>query len=177
MKDYLVFSLLGILALCMGGCGGSNLKTSSSKGLVTHTKSGEAALSNVSSIAVGESSTIAAQEIKKQEDLRRVTVIYFDYDSSTVRLDFKDVLAAHAGYLVDNPSKHLVLEGHTDQRGTREYNLALGERRGQAVRRQLLILGASQSQIDIVSFGEERPDVFGQTEEEFSLNRRVEIVY
>ena len=176
MKDYLMFSLLGILVLCIAGCGGSNLQTSST-GLVKNKKNGEGAMSSVSSIAIGESSKVAALEIKNREDLRRITVIYFDYDSSIVRSDFKEVLAAHAGYLVEKPSGRVVLEGHTDQRGTREYNLALGERRGQSVWRQLLILGASESQIDIVSFGEERPDMFGQTEQEFSLNRRVEIVY
>lgn len=104
-------------------------------------------------------------------------VIYFDYDSAQIRADFGDIVAAHASLLAANPDLSVTLEGHADERGSREYNLALGERRALAVRRQLVLLGASAGQIRSVSYGEERPAVDGHDEQSYSLNRRVEMVY
>jgi peptidoglycan-associated lipoprotein len=106
-----------------------------------------------------------------------VRVIYFDYDSSTVRAEFSGTISAHAGYLAANPSTNVTLEGHADERGSREYNLALGERRALSVRRQLVLLGASAGQVKTVSYGEERPVVDGHDEESYALNRRVELIY
>lgn len=106
-----------------------------------------------------------------------VRIIYFDYDSANIRSDFADTIAAHAAYLTDNPSASVTLEGHADERGSREYNLALGERRALAVRRQLVLLGASAGQVTAVSYGEERPVADSHNEEAYSLNRRVELVY
>lgn len=104
-------------------------------------------------------------------------VIYFDYDSTTIRSDFEGVVQAHASYLAENPATSVALEGHADERGTPEYNLALGERRALALRRQLVLLGATAAQIRSVSYGEERPVAEGHDEQSYSLNRRVEIVY
>ncbi|MGD9600503.1 MAG: peptidoglycan-associated lipoprotein Pal [Gammaproteobacteria bacterium] len=104
-------------------------------------------------------------------------VIYFDYDSTTIRGDFEGVVQAHASYLAANPGTSIALEGHADERGTPEYNLALGERRALAVRRQLVLLGANAGQIRTVSYGEERPVAEGHDEQAYGLNRRVEIVY
>ena len=106
-----------------------------------------------------------------------VRIIYFDYDSATIRSDFADTIAAHANFLAHNPGSSVTLEGHADERGSREYNLALGERRALAVRRQLVLLGASAGQIQTVSYGEERPVEDGHDEGSYSLNRRVELVY
>ncbi len=106
-----------------------------------------------------------------------VRIIYFDYDSATIRSDFADTIAAHANFLAHNPGSSVTLEGHADERGSREYNLALGERRALAVRRQLVLLGASAGQIKTVSYGEERPVEDGHDESSYSLNRRVELVY
>ena len=104
-------------------------------------------------------------------------IIYFDFDSSEVRAGDTDVVSRHAIQLASNPGAQVRLEGHADERGSREYNIGLGERRAQAVRRLLLIQGASASQIATVSFGEERPQAEGGDEEAWSLNRRVEINY
>ena len=104
-------------------------------------------------------------------------VIYFDFDSSEVRGDFTDVVSRHALHLANNPSTQVRLEGHADERGSREYNIGLGERRSQSVRRMLLIQGASASQISTVSFGEERPAAMGSSEADYAENRRVEIRY
>ena len=104
-------------------------------------------------------------------------VIYFDFDQSDLRAEYADVLQAHASNLATDRGAQIRLEGHADERGSREYNIGLGERRSQAVRRLLLIQGASADQISTVSFGEERPAAFGSDEESWQLNRRVEIKY
>jgi peptidoglycan-associated lipoprotein len=103
--------------------------------------------------------------------------IYFDFDSSEVRAEDADVVARHAVQLSNNAGMTVRLEGHADERGSREYNIGLGERRSQAVRRMLLIQGASASQISTVSFGEERPAEFGSDESAYAKNRRVVIQY
>mgnify|MGYP001812382490 CR=1 FL=1 len=109
------------------------------------------------------------------EDL--ANVLYFDYDSSELRPEDADTVRRHAVVLADNPNANVRLEGHADERGSREYNIGLGERRSQTVRRLLLIQGASAGQIQTVSFGEERPVALGSNEDAYSQNRRVEIKY
>jgi peptidoglycan-associated lipoprotein len=104
-------------------------------------------------------------------------VIYFDFDQSELRPEYADQLARHADRLSNNNRDSMRLEGHADERGSREYNIGLGERRSQAVRRMLLIQGATSDQISTVSFGEERPAAFGSDEDAYQQNRRVEIKY
>tara|TARA_R110000782_G_scaffold24497_1_gene63798 strand:+ start:768 stop:1283 length:516 start_codon:yes stop_codon:yes gene_type:complete len=105
------------------------------------------------------------------------TVIYFDFDSSEVRAQDQDIVAAHAIRLNEDSFASVRLEGHADERGSREYNIGLGERRAQAVRQLLMIQGVNASQIQTVSFGEERPDAMGSSESDYARNRRVEIKY
>jgi peptidoglycan-associated lipoprotein len=105
------------------------------------------------------------------------TVIYFDFDSSEVRADFADVIAAHARRLAAGGGVRVRLEGHTDERGSREYNIGLGERRAQAVRRALMLQGAADGAISTVSYGEEKPAAEGSSEDAWAQNRRVEILY
>lgn len=104
-------------------------------------------------------------------------IIYFDFDQSELRPEYGDLLARHAQQLANNSRMKVRLEGHADERGSREYNIGLGERRSQSVRRMLLIQGASAEQISTVSFGEERPAELGSDEEAYAQNRRVEIKY
>src|ERR1700722_19394644 len=104
-------------------------------------------------------------------------IIYFDFDKSEIRPDGAEIVSAHAKYLAANPSVRVRLEGHTDERGSREYNIGLGERRAQSVRRALLLQGATETQLSTVSYGAERPAVAGHDEAAWSKNRRVEIVY
>jgi peptidoglycan-associated lipoprotein len=104
-------------------------------------------------------------------------VVYFDYDSFEVRSEFTGALEANARYLKANPSRKVALEGHTDERGGREYNLALGQKRAEAVRRSLALLGVTESQMEPVSFGEEKPAALGADEASFAKNRRVELTY
>ena len=103
--------------------------------------------------------------------------VYFDFDKSDIKSEFRDLIAAHAEYLADHPSASITLEGHCDERGSREYNMGLGERRANAVRKFLMVQGASASQIETISYGEERPVAFGHDEASWHLNRRAEIIY
>ena len=104
-------------------------------------------------------------------------VIYFDYDSYIVKPEFQAVIEAHAQFLKSSPRARVSLEGHTDERGSREYNLALGQKRADAVRQSLTLLGVSAAQIESVSFGEEKPAVAGSDEAAYAKNRRAEFFY
>ncbi len=112
-----------------------------------------------------------------EEEAPMTMIIYFDFDQSELRPEYVDLLARHVAELSNNGRTTVRLEGHADERGSREYNIGLGERRSQSVRRMLLIQGASTGQISTVSFGEERPVAFGSDESSWQQNRRVEIKY
>lgn len=107
----------------------------------------------------------------------RQRVVYFDYDQDALKPEFEQIMACHAKYLQDRPSARITLEGNADERGSREYNRGLGERRGNAVSSALQANGGSASQLDVVSYGEERPTCTDSMESCWSQNRRVEIVY
>lgn len=121
----------------------------------------------------------AAQALAQQEEAAKALahIIYFDFDQATIKAEYRAALNGHAAYLSQNPSAKIVLEGHADERGTREYNIALGERRGNAVSRYLVVQGVSVDAIEVVSFGEERPVNEGHDSASWSENRRVEIRY
>jgi peptidoglycan-associated lipoprotein len=104
-------------------------------------------------------------------------VIYFDYDSAEITSSDQELLVQHSGYLVANPGQHITLEGHTDERGSREYNIALGDRRAQSVQRIMELNGVLPEQVTVVSYGEEKPAAEGHGDAVWRLNRRVEIVY
>jgi peptidoglycan-associated lipoprotein len=104
-------------------------------------------------------------------------VIYFDFDRSDIRPEYATLINNHAKHLAGTPAIKIRVEGHTDERGSREYNIALGERRAQAVRRALMLQGAGDSQLTTVSYGEERPAAPGSDESAYEKNRRVELVY
>ena len=104
------------------------------------------------------------------------TIIYFDFDRSELRTEYDDLIAAHAANMNANTLMTVRLEGHADERGSREYNVGLGERRAQTVRRMLLLNGVAPDQISTVSYGEEQPVEFGSNESSYTKNRRVELV-
>ena len=104
-------------------------------------------------------------------------LVYFDYDSFVIKPEFQAVIEAHARFLKANAGRKIAIEGHTDERGGREYNLALGQKRAEAVRRALGLLGVTDSQMEAVSFGKEKPANTASTEAAFAENRRAEIVY
>ncbi len=117
------------------------------------------------------------QQRLKFEELRKEHVIYFDFDRSSISADFSEVLNAHGEYLVQHPNVRVMIEGHADERGTPEYNIALGERRAKAVVKYLQSMGVSPSQMSIVSYGEEKPLDFSRTDSGFAKNRRAVLVY
>jgi peptidoglycan-associated lipoprotein len=104
-------------------------------------------------------------------------VIYFDYDRDEIRPEFRHIIESLVNYLANHPNTVVTLEGHTDERGSREYNLALGEKRALAVHRQIGLMGADAGHARTVSYGEERPAALGHDEQSYGLNRRVEIIY
>jgi peptidoglycan-associated lipoprotein len=124
----------------------------------------------VTGVDLDKSNSSAAMQIANR-------VVYFDYDSFAIRPEFQSVIETHAKIIRADKSKKVAIEGHTDERGGREYNLALGQKRAEAVRRALGLLGVSENQIEAVSFGKEKPAVLGSTEAAMEKNRRAEISY
>ena len=126
-------------------------------------------------------SSVASVDLSKSEAAKMMAnlpkVIYFDFDSFVVKDEFKPVVEANAKALTADRKRHVAVEGHTDERGGREYNLALGQKRAEAVAKSLSLLGASASQVEAVSFGKEKPAVQGSDESAWSQNRRAEIAY
>ncbi len=156
---------------------------------IVNTEGAESDAYKVDSATIAEVDLDSNRELSVVEQLMQSTefsdpnsplyrrTIYFEYDSSLVLEEFIVVLEAHANYLMSNPNQRITLEGHSDERGTREYNIALGEQRAKAVFKMLQLIGVMNSQIDIVSYGEEKPAVQGRDDHALSLNRRVEVVY
>ncbi|MBB5461113.1 peptidoglycan-associated lipoprotein [Paraburkholderia sp. Cpub6] len=138
----------------------------------TVTSSGQAA--NASALSTGPSTI---DELNNPNSPLAKRSIYFDFDSYTVRDDYQALLQAHADYLRRHPSQHVLIQGNTDERGTTEYNLALGERRSQAVMRELETLGVPVTQLEAVSLGKEKPVALGHDEASWSQNRRADLVY
>ena len=103
--------------------------------------------------------------------------VYFDFDSFVVKTEFQGLVEAHGKFLVGNPGRRLVIEGNADERGSREYNLALGQKRAEAVKSRLRLLGAAEAQIETVSFGEEKPVATGSDEASWAQNRRADLNY
>jgi len=120
---------------------------------------------------------IAATNIAAVGPMGVTKVIYFDYDSFTIKPEFQGAVEAHAKYMAANKTRKLSVEGHTDERGGREYNLALGQKRAEAVRRALALLGVTDTQVEAVSFGKEKPANSGTDEAALAKNRRAEMNY
>jgi len=119
----------------------------------------------------------AAELLEQAEGELANRIVYFEYDSAKLTSESIEILESHGNFVAGNGEVSVRLEGHADERGSREYNIALGDRRAQSVRRVLLFQGASSDQIETVSYGEEKPAVLGQDEESWSKNRRVELIY
>ena len=172
-NQFFKVSLLVISLFVLGACSStSETDDSSSDDMQSSSNSSSG---SASSSAGSNSGQLTQEQIRAQNALRQ-TVFYFDFDVAEFQPADRETLTYHARDLAANPSKRLRLEGHADERGTREYNLALGERRANGILNYFIVNGASRSQIEVVSYGEERPEQSGQTENAYSRNRRVEIV-
>ena len=162
--------LFVISLFLLGACS----STSEMEDESTNTESA-ASSSSSSSSGAGSSNQLTQEQIRAQNALRQ-TVFYFDFDVAEFKPADRETLTYHARDLAANSGKRIRLEGHADERGTREYNLALGERRANGILNYFIVNGASRSQIEVVSYGEERPEQSGQSEQAYSRNRRVEVV-
>lgn len=162
--------LTGLLAIALAGCGRDTIPDPDVDTEVPPTSGSMAQQGGMDDRGMAD-----GEFFEDEEPL--TMVIYFDFDKSDLRPEYADLLARHAARLANNSRTSVRLEGHADERGSREYNIGLGERRSQSVRRMLLIQGASSDQVSTVSFGEERPVAFGSDEASYQQNRRVEIKY
>ena len=149
-------------------------------------KEGEVAVEDRSEIVVDSAATtssvgaygdLSIESLNDPNSPLAQRIIYFEFDSSDVAEQDREIVAAHAAFLAANPDVKVNVEGHADERGAREYNIGLGDQRAQSVRRMLEFQGVAPMQISTVSFGEEKPAVEGHDESAWSMNRRVELVY
>lgn len=169
-----------IAALALVGCANRNTVPAATGASETTGAASSAGADTgaASTQGTGAGSGIGVSPLSDQEQsLLKQVVVYFEFDSSDIRPEFNAMLAAHGHYLAMHPNIQLRLEGNTDERGSREYNIGLGERRAEAVRRVLLLQGASADQLSVVSYGEERPVATGHNEAAWRQNRRVDLVY
>jgi len=169
-------ALLGVVALVMAGCSSVNLDNPP---VDDRSTGGSAAGAGGDSVVAKTTVAPAAEDKSSSQDaIANVSrLVYFDYDSYAIKPEFQALIDAHARNIKADPKRKVVIEGHTDERGGREYNLALGQRRAEAVRRALGLLGVPDSQVEAVSFGKEKPAVPGSDEAAWSKNRRAEISY
>ncbi|WP_456371965.1 peptidoglycan-associated lipoprotein Pal [Thiolapillus sp.] len=159
--------------LVLSGCSSTGTKD----GMEGGAGSGMGSESGTSTSAAGDAGKWTGSPLDDPNSPLYEKVIYFDFDTAEIRPEYVDTLRAHAEYLVNTPDARLVIEGHCDERGSREYNIALGERRANSVKRFLEAEGVSPVQLDTVSYGEERPVNPGHNEAAWAQNRRAELVY
>ena len=170
-----IFSSL-VLAATLAGCG-SDVKLNDvpvedrTSSATQGSGAAGAASSSVAPVQIG------ATDVSVAGPANTAKIVYFDFDSYVVKPEFQSVIDAHAKYLTANKSRKVAIEGHTDERGGREYNLALGQKRSEAVRRALELLGVADAQVEAVSFGKEKPAASGLDEAAMAKNRRAEINY
>ena len=126
---------------------------------------------------IQDATAIQPDALEDPNSMLSQRIIYFAFDSDEIGAENFDLIAAHGAYLADNPDISMRLEGHADERGSREYNIGLGERRAMGVRRLLLLQGGRAEQMPVISYGEERPEAFGHDDAAWARNRRVELVY
>jgi peptidoglycan-associated lipoprotein len=182
-KKWILLGVAPILTLLMAGC--SSVAMTDAASTDTAATAAPAAATTPAPEAAPPASTSAAAPVvaaapaaKQAESIADVAkLIYFDYDSSAVKPEFRSVIEVHARFLQANPARTVTIAGHADERGGTEYNLALGQRRADALRQMLVLLGVNASQIETISYGKEKPAVRGSNEEAWSKNRRDEIIY
>ena len=170
-NQFFKMGLLVVSLFVLGACS----STSEMEDESAATETAASSNSGSSSSGAGSNNQLTQEQIRAQNALRQ-TVFYFDFDVAEFQPSDRETLTYHARDLAANSGKRIRLEGHADERGTREYNLALGERRANGVLNYFIVNGASRSQIEVVSYGEERPEQSGQSEQAYGRNRRVEIV-
>ncbi|WP_297528030.1 peptidoglycan-associated lipoprotein Pal [Thiohalobacter sp.] len=183
MNNTMRFLMVLALGVLLGGCGSLGTRSGQDQGPAVVEDQGQPAgtdsgmAGGAESRGLGTGDTFSGMALDDPASPLAQRTIYFEFDSSEVRPEDRAVLEAHARYLATHPEVTVTLEGHADERGSREYNIGLGDRRAQAVRRLLEFQGASPQQLRTVSYGEEKPVDPGHDETAWARNRRVEIVY
>lgn len=177
LKSLLIALTLGALTACSANHGSSSSKGSVQSSDVTGAQQTAGNQDAVQIDSANQVLTPAEQQQKQLAELKQNQTIYFDFDKSTIRNEFVKLLEEHAAFLRNHPSVHVLIEGNTDERGTPEYNIALGERRAKAVAQYLESLGVSSSQISTISYGEEKPVDNSHTAAGMAKNRRAVLVY
>ncbi|MBX3650364.1 MAG: peptidoglycan-associated lipoprotein Pal [Burkholderiales bacterium] len=183
MKRYLAaMSIAALLAAC------SSTPTSEQEGAAVEDRSGATAAAPAPAQKPQTQTTgpatkpltdqsLSGNPLKDPSNILSKRSVYFELDSNVVRDEFRPLVSAHARYLQQNRAQKVTVQGNTDERGSREYNLALGQRRAEAVKQMMQLLGAQPEQIETVSFGEEKPKATGSDEQSWAENRRADIVY
>jgi len=174
MSNTLKIFVTMMTVILLSACSGQETKEDTSSTTVDGSSDTGSSVITSGASSLGKINGIAIDQDGSPDYVRTV---YFEYDRSEVRSEFIPLIGAHGELLASDSSRRVVLEGHADERGSREYNIALGERRAISVRRLLLSSGARDTQIRMVSYGEERPAVIGHDESAWQKNRRVEIRY
>lgn len=161
--------LPALLALTLAACSSTGPENAGALG-----QNGGA---GVATVTAGSASGSGIAALTDPNNILSKRSVFFDFDSFVIKQEARALIEAHARFLVQNPQMNMLVQGNTDERGSREYNLALGQKRAEAVRRALTLVGASDAQVEAVSFGEEKPAVAGSSEDAYAKNRRVEIRY
>ena len=174
-NKFLKLSVIVLSLLTLAACSSSGETEGADTSASSSSTGTSSSASSAQTSGAGSSGQLTQEQIRTQNALRQ-TVFYFDFDVAEFKPEDRQTLTYHARDLAANANKRIRLEGHADERGTREYNLALGERRANGILNFLIVNGASRSQIEVVSYGEERPAAMGETEQAYARNRRVEIV-
>ncbi len=169
MKRLLVPALLSILLAACSSTGpeatGAQVEDRSTGG------------AGVTTVTAGSPTGSSIAALTDPNNILSQRSVYFDFDSYVIKAEAKSLVEAHARFLVQNPEMRMLIQGNTDERGSREYNLALGQKRSDVVKQALLLLGARESQIESVSLGEEKPRCESSTEDCYAENRRSDMLY
>ncbi len=182
IDNMLVVAIIFIILL-LSGCATSGGPESTPEGQDPGTGQQQAGIGemgpdgSVSTTPLGQDQSLQLDPLNDPNSPLAARIIYFEFDSFNVTPESQEIVNAHGQFLANNPGHRVRLEGHTDERGSREYNLGLGERRAQSVSQLVKLQGVGPTQIELISYGEELPTAFGHDEESWRRNRRVEFVY
>ncbi len=172
-----------LIAMMMAGCSSTPTKEQAGAAVEDRTQQKPVAQRPIDvapspvTPAAAESGTVLDAALSDPNNILSKRLVYFDFDSNLVKEEFRPLVTAHAQYLGRKAAAKMIIQGHTDERGSREYNLALGQRRSDAVKQMMTVLGADGARIETVSYGEEKAAAQGATEAAYAQNRRAQIVY
>ncbi len=172
MRTISTFALIVSSAVLLAACSSTKLDDKANAPVQNGASNGAADTRAVGTVNAG-----SVDPLNDPQGVLAKRSVYFDYDSYTVKPEYRTVIENHAKYLVAHKDRKVIIQGNTDDRGGAEYNLALGQKRAEAVRKALVLLGVSDAQVEAVSFGKEKPEALGQDESSYAENRRADIAY